>query len=564
MKRRIDRKRRKNLRYSQKIFYTLTALTVLLWILYLSLTPVFSRDALILHMAFTKIWAKNSFFFYQDFNLSTVSMMNLDYLYMLLFRFFEWDGWQKILHASFLVMSSISIFRFLKERFGLNSAFFMTVCFALIPVNQRLTSEVYVDLGVLFFSTVAVIHFIKWLESDQTDTKEIIISAAGAGLSVGTKYTGAILAAVIILVVGYAHGKKTQNSLKSLRIVLLYSLIVFLFITPWLIRNYAAVGNPFFPFLNSVFDPDIIKPDSNLTLPPNEYATRRLFGESGLYILLIPFRFFFTGRDNDLVGGFDGVLNPLLLILLIPLFIPRIRQMTKNPEIVKYLISSFLIMLSFFLVYGHLRIRYFIFALPVLIILNSYLLEVIKTALKPKMFTVFSIIAVTSFMYFNISYSVLLFKRVDTIGFISGKESKDDYLGRKMSEYIIAQKINNNAPSGAVIYEVLCGHRTYYIERPVVFDDSILDRYLYNMIDTMAVTEDYLRHFSNLPFRDHKKADYLMIKPTGFVQTYRNAFSENQPDSLVDAKISKFNEFLNSQFLVFNSNGNYLFWLIYR
>jgi hypothetical protein len=547
----------------KKIFYTSSSVIVILWIIYLALTPVVSRDALILHMAFTKAWAERSFFYFWDYNLSTLSMMNLDYIYMLFFRIFEGDGAQKLFHAICLLSSASYLFIFLKKRIGTDLAFFISVAFTLVPINQRLSSEVYVDLGVLFFSTIAVIHFVKWLESDQASTKELIISAIGSGLAFGTKYTGAIAAVSFIVTSGLIHSKKTQNSFKSLKVMTLYSIIVIIMIAPWLCRNFAAIGNPFNPFLNSIFKPDIITVETNLSLSPGEYATRKIFGESALDILIIPLRFFFAGKDNDLIGGFDGVLNPMLLVLLIPLLFPRFRNNSPHKEIIKSLFWILLIMLAFFLAYGHLRIRYFIFSLPIIAILNALTLKIVSDSMSKKVSFMIITLSLSLFFSYNLIYSANIFRKLDTLPYITGSETKEEYLRRMLSEYKVAEKINLNAPNNAVIYEVLCGHRTYHINRTVVYDDFFLDRYLYNMIDTLASNEDYLRHFSNLPFSEHKKADFLMIKPYGFAITYKQAFAENQPDSIADKKIMKFKNFLDSQFLVFDSNGTYVYSIIY-
>ncbi|MBN2788756.1 MAG: glycosyltransferase family 39 protein [Candidatus Delongbacteria bacterium] len=544
-----------------KIIYILIATLILTWFVFLALTPIISRDALIVHMAFPKVWMRENFFFYQDYNLSTVSMMNLDYIYMLLLKFFHWDQLPKIFHASLLIGSGVIMFTFLKKRFGLNTAFIFSVIFVLIPINQRLASEAYVDLGVLFFSTISIIYFIKWIDSDLNSGKYFFILAVSSGLSLGTKYSSVILLVVMTLMIGSIYAKNKKKDLKALNHMALYGIIILIVISPWLIRNYAAVGNPFYPLLNSVFKPDVIKFDSNLNIPPNEFATRKLFGESPVSIILIPFRMFFSGSDSDLIGGFDGVLNPMLLLMFIPLLFPKFRSKSKDRSIIAYLSIVFLITYIFFLIHGHLRIRYFIYSLPLLIILNAYTFDIFKNLLSAKKLRSGSIILsmiVILFMFFNLKYSLQLFNKLDTYNYLSGNESKDEYLSRTLSEYNVAKKINERAPEDAVIYEVLCGHRTYHIDRTVVFDDYFLDRYFYNMIDTEATDSVYLDHLSHLPFKDHKKAGLLMIKPHGFANVYKQIFSE-QSDSLTQVKIDRFITFLNGQTLLFDSNGTFIY-----
>ena len=516
-------------------------------------------------MTFPKIWANENFFFYQDYNLSTLSMMNLDYLYMILLKFFSWEQLPKLFHMSMLLGSGVFMFRFLRTKFGDNTAFFFSVIFVMIPINQRLASEVYVDLGVLFFSTISIIYFIKWIDSDLVSKKYFMISAVASGLSLGTKYSSAILLVIMILMIGFIYARNKKKNLKALYHMIFYGVIILIVISPWLIRNYAAVGNPFHPLLNSVFKPDIITFDSNLNIPPNEFATRKLFGESPLSIILIPIRIFFSGSDSDLIGGFDGVLNPMLLLMFIPLLIPKFRSRSKDKILIKYLSAVFLLSYIFFLSHGHLRIRYFIYGLPLLIILNAYTFNIFLNgnypkSSKAKTFILTSVIIL--YMLFNLEYSSHIFNKLDTFNYLTGKESKDEYLSRTLSEYNVAKKINERAPHDAVIYEVLCGHRAYHIDRTVVYDDNFLDRSFYNMIDEEATIADYLSHLNNLPFNDHKSAGFLMIKPNGFANVFKQIFTD-QCDSLVQVKINKFNTFLNNQTLLFNSNGTYIYKLEY-
>ena len=542
-----------------RISAVIILLSTFLWLTYLALTPIISRDALIIHMAFPKIWARESFLFYQDYNLSTLSMMNLDYIYMLLLKFFSWDGLPKIFHASLLMASGSFMYFFLKKRTDNAIALVFTLIFLTIPINQRLASETYVDLGVLFFSTLSIIYILKWIENETSDIKFLIYSAVFSGLSLGTKYTAAILIFSIISYIGIRVSRKDKNSVRALKLMLIYSCIVFLMISPWLIRNYLAIGNPFYPFLNSVFKPDIISVETNLQLTSSEYVTRKLLGESSLSILLVPFRIFFSGRDNDLIGGFDGTLNPLLLIMFIPLLFPKIRNLSPCKGSVKFLIFVFFISFLLFLGYGHLRIRYFIYIIPVLIISNALFFKIIKDNLKRKKYIMISAVVLSVFIFYNLKYSAVLFSKLDTLSYLFGKETKEEYLFRKLPEYGVAQKINEHAEKGAVIYEVLCGHRTYHIDRTVVYDDFYLDRYLYNFIDDGADTETYINHFNNLPFKDHKKAHYLLIKPHGFVKTYKDAFSAGQSDSLINSNISKFNSFLNSRIFLYEKDGTFIY-----
>ena len=75
-----------------------------LWIFWLSLTPLIDRDGTRFHLPFAKLWAENSFMYFRPyFAYYDLNMLNLNYLYMLVFKFGMSDPFTKIIHATFLL-----------------------------------------------------------------------------------------------------------------------------------------------------------------------------------------------------------------------------------------------------------------------------------------------------------------------------------------------------------------------------------------------------------------------------------------------------------------------------
>jgi len=89
-----------------------------------------------------------------------------------------------------------------------------------------------------------------------------------------------------------------------------------------------------------------------------------LYGENFWEILIIPLRFFFQGRDYS-DQYFDGVLNPLLIIMVPFAFMNKSFQKDKIFFVV---FSVFFILITFFL--DELRIRYILPTIPFLSILT--------------------------------------------------------------------------------------------------------------------------------------------------------------------------------------------------
>lgn len=547
------------------------ALISTVWIFLLSLTPVIDRDATKLHMAFPAIWKDQNFLFFHKFNAAhELSMFNLDYIYMLLLKFFEYEQLPKIFHASLLVLSGIVIFRFVKEKYSLNFALLAYIITLTIPINQRLSSEVYVDLGVLFFTAVSMVGFIKWIESDFTKNKYFFITAISAGLCAGTKYNAYIYIAVLVLIMTYAHSKYKSNNIKPLVYASVFAAIVIVLISPWLVRNYLGSGNPFHPLFKSLFGttlmaPEILFPDPDTA---SELAWRKMEGEGFFSIIFIPVKVFFTGIDHDFLH-FDGILNPFLFILLFFTGLKTdLKKQIIDRKIIRLLFSIFILTLFLTVFYNRVRIRYFISILPFMILINMdslyklyYKFRAYSGILKKLSIVLFYCIIV-SLLSYNVKYGIRLFSRLDTADYLFGNETKEQYLSKKLSMYKIYKFINENTEKNAAVYDVLCGNRYYYIDRKFLCDEPTIDRWFFNITQKEQGPKAYLDFLSNVPNSDGIKVDYLMIRPKGFMTTFRDVFSDEGTKAL-DRKLTHFVNFINSQKMVYRGDGVVIYKLIY-
>lgn len=554
----------------ENIKYKLICMPFAIWIYILSLTPIISRDALKLHMALPKLWKDADFFYFQKFNAKIeLSMLNLDYLYMILLKFCEWEGFPKILHASFLIFTGILIYRFIQEKYDEKFASLAFIITTTIPITQRLASEVYVDLGILFFSTVAIINFIRWVDSEFKSNKYFMISALGSGFAFGTKYNAMIFAVLMVLFVGFVYSKKIKKNLLPLKYMFFYSLIIGLSVSPWLFRNYMGSGNPLYPLFDSIFKSDIVfeKPFLEGGLLDLEFIRRKVEGESLLEVLLLPIRFFFTGKDHDFLQ-FDGKLNPMLILLLPILFFFR----KKNDELViknkkgllnyhkKILFYLFLITMLI-TVFKGARVRYMIYCLPPLIILNIDALYL----LSKQKFKKLALVVITIYLGYNINYSINLFDRLDTYKYLTSEETKDEYLIRKLTQYKIYKYINMNTKKDAVIYDVLCGNRMYYVDREYICPPGNLNWTFFNATNRNSTEKDYYSILKNLPNTDSLKATHLLIKPNGYMSSFLEIYKDHKDSLNIEnkQKLQNFINFINKQKPLIIQDGSVLYEIKY-
>ena len=314
----------------------LGSLTILiLSIIILSSVPPVSRDALTHHLAVPKLYLNHGEIHEIPSLIFSYYPMNLDLLYIIPLYFGN-DIVPKYIHFAFALLTAWLIFNYLKIRISTVYALVGALFFLSLPVIVKLSITVYVDLGLIFFSTCSLIYLLKWLEND-FKFHFLIISAVSCGLALGTKYNGLITFFLLALFVPFLFtkyhnalasredSKIPENESRSIPVAntaafrvtgycaffVIVALIVF---SPWMIRNYLWTDNPVYPLYNGWFNPvpaDAAESGGSL----GHFAFRKIiFKESLWQTLMIPVRIFFEGQD-DLPQYFDGKLNPFLFFL---------------------------------------------------------------------------------------------------------------------------------------------------------------------------------------------------------------------------------------------------------
>lgn len=91
----------------------------LLWLLFLSLSPIVSRDALIHHMALPKLWLERGIFSVDTYRTYAFYPSNLQILYHAAL-FYNLEFLPKIVHSLFLFATGYTIYRYLRN-IGINT-----------------------------------------------------------------------------------------------------------------------------------------------------------------------------------------------------------------------------------------------------------------------------------------------------------------------------------------------------------------------------------------------------------------------------------------------------------
>ena len=500
-----------------KFVLIIAILTVIGSVIILALVPPVSRDALTHHLAVPKLYLKHGGIYEIPAIVFSYYPMNLDFLYLAALYFGN-DIVPKFIHFIFALLCAWLVFSHLKRRLNSFWALLGMLFYLSLPIIVKLSITVYVDLGLVFFSTATIIGLFRWIEN-RFKIQYLLLAAFCCGLALGTKYNGLIvlflLSAVvpIVFLKSSGHAVKTDAftsrsakysiQLKAAGYGAIFCLTALLVFSPWMIRNYIWRGNPIYPLYQSVFNPPRAIPaeakgavrgaDQNDTrkIPAirkshskwSSIALRSVvYHESWWEIALIPVRIFFQGQD-DSPKHFDGKLNPYLFLLPFCAFI----QLKRNPatlRIEKIILAAFIVL---YIVYAFLqtdmRIRYIAPIIPPTVMLSVFGLHNLACGITnrwgnlPRRIAPGLVLMLAgALLTYNGIYIYQQFKHVNPFSYLSGQVSRDEYIVKYRPEYLVIQHVNQHLPDSAKILGLYLGNRGYYFDREILFGNGLFQK----------------------------------------------------------------------------------------
>lgn len=459
----------------------LTGFVLLLCLVLLASVPPVSRDALTHHLIVPKLYLIHGGIFEIPYIEFSYYPMNLQLLYMVPLSFGN-DIIPKYIHLSFAIFTAVLIFSYLKEKINKNWGLFGAFFFLTLPIIIKLSITVYVDLGLIFFSTASILQILKWRKNNFS-LSHLIYAAIFCGLALGTKYNGIvtffILSTFVVFIYSRFKPPNLTNQLNALKYGSIFIIVSLLIFSPWAIKNIVWTGNPIYPLFNEIFNFKVSLETVNadavgVTSPSGwgHFAVRKvIYGEKWWETLLIPIRIFFQGADNN-PKYFDGILNPFLFIL--PFFaFDRKKEALKNTNSDKKILLFFsaLFIIIVFL-RQDMRIRWVGPAIPPLTLLAVLGLKNIYDffSLKKRWRKIVIVLIVLGVALLNIQYLVGQFKHVKPFEYLAGKISRVEYIKRYWPEMSTIAYANKNLEHNSQILALFLGNRRYYSDYKMIFD----------------------------------------------------------------------------------------------
>ncbi len=538
MKAREKTTREARIEYLLVIVLSAFIFSLIFSIIILASVPPISKDALTHHLAVPKLYLKHGGIYEIPFMPFSYNPMNMDLLYLIPLYFGN-DIIPKFIHFIFALLTAWLIFDYLKRRTDIIYALTGVLFFLSIPIIVKLCITVYVDLGLIFFSTASLLLLLKWIE-DGFPLKFLILSASFCGLAVGTKYNGLITLFLLTLFVPFLYSRYQQGTkpgfCKAAGYGILFLVIALLLFSPWMVRNYFWTNNPLFPLYDHWFNPQ-----NAINRQTVGFFTYRslVYHETWWQMALLPVRIFFQGQDGN-PQYFDGRLNPFLLFL--PFF--AFYRIRRDPEVVRNEKKIMLIFAVLFFGFGffssNLRIRYISPIIPPLVILSIFGIKKMALSVSESCSGTIKHVAlgivfllVSLLLYINGEYIVNQFRKVDPFSYLRGAVTHDEYVERYRLEYPTMRYINENLPADVRILFIFLGNRGYYCDREYVFDMNRNRSTLHQLVKTSDKPEKILAGL------EETGVTHLLINYDIFNRWVKTNFT-NKDQKLLDEFLEKY------------------------
>lgn len=262
-----------------------------------ALAPPLQFDALTYHLTLPAFYLQAGRIVYSPENIFWGMPQQTEMIYMLSMSLGGLEA-ATVLGWCVGVLTLIGLADFVKSIYVSHTA---EVAIAVLLAGSGFTSSLssgYVEWMSILLGLCILISLNQWLKDGKIST--VGLTGAFAGMALNIKYTNGIIFIASFLVILIFH---KRDPLK----VLLFSLLGFgsvaiLIMLPWMIKNFLAVANPFYPLFVPSGGMDAILRNFYEFKPVSQDWTR---------LVLLPWQSTVLGIDGG--EGFSSSIGPLLL-----------------------------------------------------------------------------------------------------------------------------------------------------------------------------------------------------------------------------------------------------------
>ncbi|MEW6095881.1 MAG: glycosyltransferase family 39 protein [bacterium] len=440
-----------------------------------SLTPDVAWDAAVAHLNIPKIYILAHKICFVPYNLCSNIPLNIEMLFTMVMLCVKGPILPKLVHFTFGILILLIIYSFSLRYFSHRIGLLASLIFLVNPVVIFEISIAYIDLGLSFYYLLALYGFFCWLDSNNKNW--LLLMAIFSGISLGIKYTAVFgvftLGIGILLKFYFVEHLSFPKILKKLT---WFSIISFLFLLPWLIKNYLMTGNPVYPMLYSIFDGKDW--EAELSDQFAKFIHAGGMGRKWLDYLMLPWNLTIHGNYGH--EHFDNIINPLGLI-----FVPLLLFIKKIDKKIIYLLGYFFSFLFLWALYSQ-QMRFLLPILPLISLISAYVIESLplQGKLLKKLYPGILVIILGIFISNTMPHTVGIgndFGVANNLPVVLGVESKDSFLLRTFAPYDTFKYINDNLHQDVKIL-FLWENRGFYCDREYVSDSVFEASWILKMV----------------------------------------------------------------------------------
>jgi hypothetical protein len=313
----------------------------------------------------------------------------------------------------------MAIFSFTKKYFGITAALIASCITASSPIVAGAFSRPASDMLFALFLVLGFFSLATW--HNEKKDRWLVTAAVYSGFALGTKYTalffGMGVLSLIMTAIMISDKKSVRTIFCKWGIFILLSMAV---ASPWLIKNFIATGNPFFPAFYSFFGGE----DYSAAMEARQIVDAHHTPPSSFKdILLLPYQML----TSPIIFG--SVTGPFFF-----LFLPFIFAGDRKKSVVKYstlfFFSSFIIWL-----YTFQLTRFMIATIGIAAILSGIALDELRK--RKEIYIRYTAVALfAACTTYNIAFLLVQSRIViDPYPVVFGMVAKSDYLKKHLTVF---------------------------------------------------------------------------------------------------------------------------------
>ncbi|MEW6717747.1 MAG: hypothetical protein AB1345_09615 [Chloroflexota bacterium] len=211
--------------------------------LLIALAPPVKFDALVYHLALPKVYTQAGRFAFTGENIFWGMPQTAEMLYTWVWLLDE-AVTSAVLGWMVGVITLAGLLGYMAQRWGARPAWVSSAAL-LSGLTLALTHAwAYVDGWLMLSGWGVIVSLDLWQTERQPH--HLVLAGVFAGIAISTKYTGSVLALVVVVYLLSALWREGKEILKSMALFLLALILVSL---PWWVKNLWATGNPLYPFV---------------------------------------------------------------------------------------------------------------------------------------------------------------------------------------------------------------------------------------------------------------------------------------------------------------------------